>query len=151
MNIDETKQILAVLETAYSDFYKNSTSKESVLKLWHMALREYSYQQCNNAILSLIKESPYTPKISDVITRIKPLQNALPEAKSKFDDRWMFDWYENHKASLHSMGLKTASEFKMAQCKYAKEHDLKLNDLTDDEWYELGLSYRNYNEQFVTI
>ena len=110
MNVEETKKILTVLETAYSDFYKNSKSKNSVLRLWYMTLREFAYEQCNNAVLSLIKESPYPPKISDIIIRIKP-QKALNQGVD-IHTRKMLEWYENHKADLHSRGLKTAVEFK---------------------------------------
>ena len=99
-----------LLKTAYPEFHKDTKDIEPLVNLWYEMLSQYTVEQCMIALQSVIAESPYPPKISDIIIRIKP-QKALNQGVD-IHTRKMLEWYENHKADLHSRGLKTAVEFK---------------------------------------
>ena len=148
MTIDETKKIMEVIKIAFPDFYKGADTEEkkAALKLWSLKLSKYSYQQCNDAVMKLIDEFKYSsPNLGDLVRCVTP-DNALPEKSTGTAD-WLTAWYEKHVRDLHSRGLKTAGEIKTEQTVYAKEHGIKMENLTSDEWYKLGLSHRNYCDQ----
>lgn len=123
-----------------------------MISLWVEMLSEYSLEQVAKAVKKLIQESPYMPKVSDVVKRITPVKAiSAPEPMGEWECRSlerMVAWSEFVTKELHSRGLKTLTDFKNEQCAYAKKHGLELKDLTCDEWYALGLSHRNYCDQF---
>ena len=84
---------MAVLKAAYPDYYKamNESDLNAVVTLWSTMLAEYSYDECLVAVKNVILESPFPPKISDIVTRIgwKP-SLELPAKTNKRSTREEF-------------------------------------------------------------
>ena len=121
MNREDTLRLMAVMKAAFPDYYKHMTRNEgaAVVALWSEMLKGYSTEACNRAVKKLILESPYPPKISDVVREVR--ESAQPRigggswAMTDWERRSFEEqqaWYERHEAELHSQGKLTAVECK---------------------------------------
>ena len=133
MTHGETLKIMAILKAAYPDYYRGMKLKDadSIVALWAEMLAPYPYEACAAAVKKLIAESPYVPKISDIVGRVESaLKPQLPAYEPISDGErrsaeQLSVWYAGHVAELHAEGKLTAVE-----CK------------------ERGLSYLDYFAQF---
>ena len=73
MTYDETLQLMSILKAAHPDYYKGMKPKdaEAIVALWAELLEPFPCELCAFAVKRLILESPYVPKISDIVTRVK--------------------------------------------------------------------------------
>ena len=85
MTIDETKQVMAIIELAYPEFYKNFDDEKKVaaIKLWHYKLHDFSYELCNEAVMRMIDVFVFPhPKISDLMQHVISIKEAA-EARER--------------------------------------------------------------------
>ena len=84
MNYDETVAIMGILKTAYPEYYRGMKRAEAdkTVALWAELLEPYPAEACAVAVKRLISESPYAPKISDVINRVKELRSTDSAAEA---------------------------------------------------------------------
>ena len=82
MTPSETIQVIEILRRAYPDYLKPlpgenmKTMLDNTVRLWAELLEPFPLEMCAFAAKRLITESPYPPKISDLIQHIKELANA---------------------------------------------------------------------------
>lgn len=65
---EEVLKILAVLETAYPNFYKNCTSAEvdQIVTLYQLMFKDCNYRLVSMAITELINTFKYPPTVADI-------------------------------------------------------------------------------------
>ena len=75
MTTRETEMLMAIFKAVYPEYYKgaSATDIESAIALWAELLEPYQADVVTFAAKRLISESPYPPKISDVVGRAKEL------------------------------------------------------------------------------
>jgi len=74
----ETLKIMAILKVSYPEYYRGMKREqaESTVNLWAELLAPYPFGAVELAVKKLISESPYVPKISDVVSRVKGIIGA---------------------------------------------------------------------------
>lgn len=72
MTREETKAILNILRTNYSNFYKNTTKEEAekIIDLWSTMLADEASYLVTEAVKVLIRSLKYPPTIADVVEKI---------------------------------------------------------------------------------
>ena len=72
MTNDETAVLMGILKTAYPEYYKGMSRQEAenTVSLWAEMLSKHSLEVCMMAVKKLIAESPFAPKIADIVKRI---------------------------------------------------------------------------------
>lgn len=96
ITMEEMKSFLRTLNRAYPTTWKSFTSEDlkGVLELWMRVLKDYSYEQVDNAILAYMKQKhefpPTTGHIVDLITQ----QSLIPKEVHTI----------NHKSSDYARG-----------------------------------------------
>lgn len=70
MNEFETTKVLAILKTAYPNFYKNDSEIDAAIKLWVIMFKEEPVQLVEQAIYALLATSKWAPAIADVKEKI---------------------------------------------------------------------------------
>lgn len=89
MTIDETKAILAIMKTAYPNFYKNITREEAeqIVDLWSQMFADDSPKLVTESVKSLICSLKFPPTIADVKEKMqlitKPIELTEQEAWGK--------------------------------------------------------------------
>lgn len=70
MNKDETIAILAVIRTAYPNFYRSAEEIDSAIDLWTMMFVDETAKIVTEAVKALICTNKYPPTIADVKEKI---------------------------------------------------------------------------------
>ncbi|WP_423800032.1 replicative helicase loader/inhibitor [Neobacillus sp. SAB-20_R2A] len=61
----ETFELLKAINTFYDQFIVN----QEKVNLWHEVLKGYAYDIVQERLFSFVKESPYPPKIADLLPK----------------------------------------------------------------------------------
>lgn len=87
MTYDETLVLMGIMKTAYPDYYKamRRTEADKTVALWAELLEPFPFEICAFAVKRLIAESPYPPKISDVMQRVK---ETIQAGEDTAGDAW---------------------------------------------------------------
>jgi len=93
MTSAETRQLMAVIKTAYPEFNRDLLDAEhkAARNLWHTMLEPHSYELCNAAIAKHIQQCKFAPKISEIIDIVKEKEAADDPYGFKrypIDDEW---------------------------------------------------------------
>ena len=92
--------------------------RHAATKAWAEMLEGYTPESCMAAVKAFVSESPYPPKICDIIERIRGSAQTSVRGKWLVTDwerrslRRMKAWCEAHERKLHSQGKLTAVECK---------------------------------------
>lgn len=75
MTLTETSEILAIIKTAFPNFYKDYEGQglQTVNSLWHDALKPYSYAAVSAGVSMVIMTHSFPPVVADVIKAINSL------------------------------------------------------------------------------
>ncbi len=67
MTRDETKQILMILETSYANFHVDN--KTQTVDVWHMLLKDFTYNDIQLALVTYIQTSgsAFAPSVAELI------------------------------------------------------------------------------------
>jgi len=66
MTYDEMEVLMAVIKTAYPEFYKDYADIDAATALWTKILEEYSAETVTAAVMEHIKHCRFAPKISEI-------------------------------------------------------------------------------------
>lgn len=78
MDKQETIKILSVLNTAYPNMNKNTTSEDSMMSvmLWQNRFADYPFDVVKQAVVAIIDTSKFPPTIAEVKTVIKKMMSG---------------------------------------------------------------------------
>lgn len=72
----ETFTLMGLLAVYYEQFELNQEKVDS----WHEVLKDYSAQQLQENMLAFVAESPYPPKVSDLIRKPAAISRVIPSS-----------------------------------------------------------------------
>lgn len=84
MNLEETKKILTVIQTAYPTY--KVERMEDTLKLWTMMLKDFTYKQVSLSLQVYIYNNKFPPTISDIAKGIS--ENETQDTEN-FEKAWV--------------------------------------------------------------
>ena len=79
----ETSKLMSVLRAAYPSYYRDVSDDDTraALALWAEFLAPYPADVVNKAVRAIIASNKFAPTISELLEKIKPMQESLPPAK----------------------------------------------------------------------
>jgi len=99
----ETGELMALIAEEHPKFM-DTPNPEKRLELWEEAFRRVPYELVEFAVKRMLIESPYTPKLADVVQRIKETLNSEDDATEA--------WNALRKAASRASVI-TAAEFEV--------------------------------------
>ena len=87
MNKIEVNKLLAILKTAYPNFYNNDVDTDDIINLWVDLFKDCDYNLTMIAVKELINTSKYTPTIADIKNKMYELTHTNEESSSELWDR----------------------------------------------------------------
>lgn len=88
MNRTEVTKVLAILKTAYPNFYNSDElSIEEIIDLWVELFKDCDYNLTMLAVKELINSSRYTPTIADIKNKMYELTHTEEPSNSELWER----------------------------------------------------------------
>jgi len=78
MNAIEVSKVIGMFEINYKNF--KVSNDEAALELWLRALKDLSYEECEEATLRIIMESDFAPTIATVRRAVRDMNPQIPTA-----------------------------------------------------------------------
>jgi len=149
----ETSDLMALIAEEHPKFLDTANPVRR-LELWEEALQNVPFDIANHATKQILAESPYMPKLSDIVSRIKANVKALDVNMS--GDWPVTDWeIKSWKNISDNLGIKLPAEIQaIVNRKYPPRQELPepsplAGKLTAVECKNRGLSYKDYCAQFM--
>lgn len=73
----ETYTLLALIAVYYEQFEVNQQKIDS----WHEVLKSHGIEELRRNLLRHVEESPYPPKISDLVRKTAAVSRAIPDCR----------------------------------------------------------------------
>lgn len=89
MNLDQTKQILAMFSAVYRRSFEGMTDGdvEFMAKIWQRKLAPFSYEEVLKATDNLISSSKFMPSLSEVLDELA--ENRCPQIAISAGQSWL--------------------------------------------------------------
>lgn len=102
MTRDETKRILMIVASTYSNFKPDNMSM--TLDVWTQILAEYSYKDVEKSLISYIasSNSGFAPSVSQLIGGVHKITNNLPQYDNE-EEAWSLVYKAINRSTYYSV------------------------------------------------
>ncbi len=123
MNREQTKQLLAILQTAYPKFYANQKLEEmqQTVNLWYAALQHCEFEsEIKPALKILVQSLKFPPTIADMMQAVQQTKEEPLDEMAENDRLYrqkVSDWHKRKNIGPRALSQNTSPEKKGQQSK----------------------------------